>query len=54
MAVSKRKRVDVRDLDSPCMIVYESIVRQNCQAMLDRCKALGVQLRPHMKTHKTV
>eukprot|EP00117_Sycon_ciliatum_P020539 scpid85058/ scgid4523/ D-serine dehydratase; D-serine deaminase len=54
MAVSKRQRVDVRDLDSPCMIVYESIVRQNCQAMLDRCKALGVQLRPHMKTHKTV
>ena len=41
-------------LRTPCAIVRRSIVERNCAAMLARAAALGVALRPHVKTHKTV
>ncbi|KAH9524653.1 hypothetical protein Btru_027440, partial [Bulinus truncatus] len=44
----------VRDLPSPCFLVDLKKVKRNCDAMIDRCKELQVQLRPHTKTHKTV
>ncbi|KAK3533335.1 hypothetical protein QTP70_017180 [Hemibagrus guttatus] len=43
-----------KDLCTPAFIVDLDIVRRNSDAMLDRFLGLGVQLRPHMKTHKTL
>ncbi|KAL4217119.1 hypothetical protein ACF0H5_023574 [Mactra antiquata] len=42
------------DVETPCLLVDIDIVKKNCQTMIDRCKTMGVELRPHMKTHKTV
>lgn len=43
-----------KDLCTPALIVDLDIVNRNAQAMLDRFQKFGVQLRPHMKTHKTL
>lgn len=44
----------VADLQTPCYILYRSILERNAQRMLDRAAHLGCMLRPHMKTHKTL
>ncbi|XP_048872543.1 D-threo-3-hydroxyaspartate dehydratase [Brienomyrus brachyistius] len=44
----------VSDLCTPVFIVDLQKVKQNAQAMLERFQQMGVQLRPHMKTHKTI
>ncbi|XP_054586236.2 D-serine dehydratase isoform X3 [Nothobranchius furzeri] len=41
-------------LSSPALVVDIDKVKTNAQRMIERCQALGVQLRPHMKTHKTL
>ncbi|XP_068605061.1 D-serine dehydratase [Brachionichthys hirsutus] len=41
-------------LCSPALLVDADKVKRNAQRMKDRCLELGVQLRPHMKTHKTL
>nr|XP_055040750.1 D-threo-3-hydroxyaspartate dehydratase [Misgurnus anguillicaudatus]XP_055040751.1 D-threo-3-hydroxyaspartate dehydratase [Misgurnus anguillicaudatus] len=43
-----------KDLCTPAFIVDLDIVKENAQAMQERFQKLGVQLRPHMKTHKTL
>ncbi|XP_053386323.1 D-threo-3-hydroxyaspartate dehydratase-like [Mercenaria mercenaria] len=43
----------IHELETPCMLVDIDKVKRNCQRMTDRCKEMGVELRPHMKTHKT-
>ncbi|XP_022525263.2 D-threo-3-hydroxyaspartate dehydratase isoform X2 [Astyanax mexicanus] len=42
------------DLSTPALLLDLEIVQRNARLMLDRCQKLGVQLRPHMKTHKTL
>ena len=42
------------DLDTPSLILDRSILDRNAKAMTERAKSLGVQLRPHMKTAKSV
>ncbi|XP_012678852.1 D-threo-3-hydroxyaspartate dehydratase isoform X2 [Clupea harengus] len=42
------------DLCTPVFIVDLDTVKRNARVMLERFQKLGVQLRPHMKTHKTV
>lgn len=44
----------IKDLCTPVFVVDVDIVRRNSDAMLDRFVKLGVKLRPHMKTHKTL
>ena len=44
----------IADLETPCFLVDIDVVKRNCQKMIDRCQKFGVELRPHMKTHKTV
>ena len=44
----------IADLETPCFLVDIDVVKRNCQRMIDRCQKFGVELRPHMKTHKTV
>ncbi|KAM3865723.1 D-serine dehydratase-like [Diretmus argenteus] len=41
-------------LCTPALLVDVDVVKRNAQRMMERCENLGVQLRPHMKTHKTL
>lgn len=42
------------DLDTPSLILDGAILERNVRAMTQRASALGVQLRPHMKTAKSI
>ncbi|MFL5902026.1 MAG: alanine racemase, partial [Solirubrobacterales bacterium] len=42
----------IEDLDTPVLIVDLDVVERNATRMQARCDALGVTLRPHIKTHK--
>ncbi|KAL4635666.1 hypothetical protein GN956_G12974 [Arapaima gigas] len=44
----------VGDLCTPAFLVDLEKVKQNARVMQERFQKMGVQLRPHMKTHKTV
>ncbi|XP_052090980.1 D-threo-3-hydroxyaspartate dehydratase-like [Mytilus californianus] len=44
----------ISDVPTPSFLVDLDKVKKNAQKMTDTCERLGVQLRPHMKTHKTV
>ncbi|XP_077472132.1 D-serine dehydratase [Stigmatopora argus] len=41
-------------LCTPAMVVDLDKVKKNAQGMIERFEKLGVKLRPHMKTHKTI
>lgn len=41
-------------LCTPALVVDVDKVKRNVQRMIERFEKLGVQLRPHMKTHKTL
>ncbi|XP_023130195.1 D-threo-3-hydroxyaspartate dehydratase [Amphiprion ocellaris] len=41
-------------LCTPALVLDVDKVKINAQKMIDRYQKLGVQLRPHMKTHKTL
>jgi len=42
------------DLDTPSLILDRTILARNAAAMTRRARSLGVNLRPHMKTAKSV
>ncbi len=42
------------DLATPCALVDAAGVERNVRRMAERASALGVRLRPHVKTHKCV
>src|SRR5687767_9409859 len=42
------------DLPTPCLVLDRGIVQRNCERMKERARALGVSLRPHLKTAKSV
>ena len=41
------------DLPTPCMIVDLDIFEKNLRTMADHCKASGINLRGHVKVHKS-
>lgn len=41
------------DIDTPALIVSEEIMQRNIAEMAAFAKSVGVNLRPHIKTHKT-
>ncbi len=45
--------MDLDDLPTPALILDRARLARNTQAMTERVKALGVGLRPHMKTAKS-
>ncbi|KAK2759446.1 hypothetical protein FQN54_002924 [Arachnomyces sp. PD_36] len=45
---------NIRDVPTPAAILDVSIVKRNCQRMLDACQAMGFGFRAHVKTHKTL
>jgi D-serine deaminase-like pyridoxal phosphate-dependent protein len=44
--------VDALDLDTPALYVDLDVLERNIARMQERCRAWGVALRPHVKTHK--
>lgn len=46
--------MSLRDLQTPAALVDEAVARRNCERMLARARDWDVELRPHVKTHKTV
>jgi D-serine deaminase-like pyridoxal phosphate-dependent protein len=45
-------RASLEELPTPAPLVDLARLRRNAEAMLDRARAWGVRLRPHVKTHK--
>ncbi|KAK5888689.1 hypothetical protein CesoFtcFv8_014755 [Champsocephalus esox] len=48
------KEKPLSSLCTPALVVDVDKVKRNALRMIERCQNLGVQLRPHMKTHKTL
>jgi len=44
--------MDALDLDTPALYVDLDVLERNIARMQERCRAWGVALRPHVKTHK--
>jgi len=44
----------IKDLCTPALVIDLDKVKRNAEGMRARFQKLGVQLRPHMKTHKTL
>src|SRR5689334_12851619 len=44
----------VPDLPTPAILIDGPVVRRNLARMADYAKSLGLRLRPHTKTHKSV
>src|SRR5204862_3903872 len=44
--------VDALDLDTPALFVDLDVLERNIARMQEQCRAWGVALRPHVKTHK--
>src|SRR6266480_1132878 len=44
--------MDAIDLDTPALYVDLDALERNIARMQERCRAWGVALRPHVKTHK--
>lgn len=45
-------RID--DLPTPALLLDADVLEANLSAMQDRARRLGVRLRPHVKTHKSI
>jgi D-serine deaminase-like pyridoxal phosphate-dependent protein len=39
-------------LETPCVVIDPSVMRRNIENMAELAKRNGVELRPHIKTHK--
>ncbi|ESO88027.1 hypothetical protein LOTGIDRAFT_219658 [Lottia gigantea] len=52
--MSKQQPKTIQELLTPCFVVDKLILNRNAEKMLHTSKSLGVQLRPHMKTQKTL
>jgi D-serine deaminase-like pyridoxal phosphate-dependent protein len=44
----------LEDLETPRLLLDADRLERNCAAMRERCRALGVALRPHLKTAKSL
>ena len=44
--------MDAIDLDTPALYVDLDVLERNISQMQERCRGWGVELRPHVKTHK--
>jgi D-serine deaminase-like pyridoxal phosphate-dependent protein len=47
-------RATLDDLPTPCLLLDLDVVERNLRRMAERAAALGVALRPHVKTHKCI
>ena len=42
------------DLQTPCLVLDRALMQRNIERMAERARTLGVRLRPHLKTCKSV
>jgi D-serine deaminase-like pyridoxal phosphate-dependent protein len=54
MMVSPMDTQALDDLPTPCLLLDLDVVERNLRRMVERAAALGVALRPHVKTHKCI
>ena len=47
-----RAGAELRDLETPALLLHAAVVERNVERMAERARQLGVRLRPHVKTHK--
>jgi D-serine deaminase-like pyridoxal phosphate-dependent protein len=47
------KNLHKEDLPTPCMVVDLEIFEKNLKTMTDHCRATGINLRGHVKVHKS-
>lgn len=52
--VARRAMATLRDLPTPCLVLRRDVLERNCERMQARARALGVTLRPHLKTAKSI
>src|SRR5437763_12787706 len=50
--MAKAKTSNALDLDTPALYVDLDAMGRNIQRMQEQCRGWGVELRPHVKTHK--
>ena len=48
------EKIFEHDFETPCFVVDLDKVEKNCAKMTEIAKNAGCDLRPHMKTHKTI
>jgi len=46
--------VHISELPTPAVLIDRDVLDRNCRTMAERMAALGVRLRPHVKSHKCV
>jgi len=44
----------IQEIDSPAVVIEDALLKKNLRAMQSVCDANGVELWPHIKTHKMV
>lgn len=49
----RKFHMEITELRTPCLILDENKFKAHCDWMKDKCKRLGVNLRPHLKTGKS-
>src|SRR5467141_4515931 len=42
------------DVETPALLLYRDVMERNLTQMAARARRLGVSLRPHIKTHKSL
>lgn len=52
--IADRRRHDGGVRDTPYLVIDEPLLEANLAAMADHARQLGVALRPHAKTHKSI
>nr|CAB3266579.1 D-serine dehydratase-like [Phallusia mammillata] len=52
LSLKKMSKKTVNDLQTPALIVYQHVVEENCNRMIQLAQSSGVTLRPHFKTTK--
>lgn len=43
---------NILELPTPAAIIDRAVAMRNCADMLDAARSLGLEFRPHVKTHK--
>src|SRR4051794_37376731 len=54
MSSRMEPRTPLDDLPTPALLLDLDVVERNLRRMAERAAALGVTLRPHVKTHKCI
>ena len=54
VSLKHAKPLTLREARTPAIVLERQKLEANCEHVKGRCRALGVRLRPHMKTLKSI